>query len=402
LNTTIGTEKDPIDFLQKLTSLAHRGVGSREVDQAAEMIKEWLTQKGASVETQSFQTPKTYLPVVWLLVAGVIAGLFLSGIFPWLAFFISLLFTALSIHYFDWRPTPVQFIVPKVKAENIIGRFPGEQKPEEQKTGQKKKKLILMAHYDTAPISILYLPSMVGNFRQSLLTSIGIMAVTPVLVLMNALGIHHVILTWLIYGLGVYFIIQGIISGFDYFRLGFSNGAADNATGTVVAMATALRLWKDPMPGWDVEVVLTSAEEANMIGARHYYVKNKKELRENETFVLNFDSLGAGNIKIVTQTGSITMIKYDNPLVDAAVKTAGDESRFKEITTGHWHTGDFDSIWFERGGIPSLTISAQDEMGRIPNLHRPGDTLENVNMSLPPKAVDFAEATARNLAYDFS
>lgn len=397
MNTSTETQSDPIGFLQRLTSLAHRGVGSKEVDQAAGMIKEWLIQKGARVETQFFQTPKTYLPIVWLLVGGIIAGLFLSGIFPWFAFFISLLFTALSIHYFDWRPTPVQLIVPKVKAENIIGRFPSE-----QETGQKKKKLILMAHYDTAPISILYLPSMVGNFRQSLLTSLGIMLVTPCLVLLNALGIQHAILTWLIYGLGVYFIIQGIISGFDYFRLGFSNGAADNATGTVVAMATALRLWEDPMPGWDVEVVLTSAEEANMIGARHYYVKNKKELLENETFVLNFDNLGAGNIKIVTQTGSITMIKYDNPLVDAAVKTAGDEERFGDITTGHWHTGDFDSIWFERGGIPSLTISAQDEMGRIPNLHRPGDTLENVDMSLPSKAVDFAEATARNLANNFS
>jgi acetylornithine deacetylase/succinyl-diaminopimelate desuccinylase-like protein len=397
MNTSSEIERGPIDFLQKLTSLDHRGVGSKEVDQASGMIKEWLIQKGANVEIQSFQTPKTYLPIVWLLVAGVIAGLFLSGIFPWLAFFISLLFTVLSIQYFDWRPTPVQHIVPKVKAENIIGRF-----PQEQKTGQKKKKLILMAHYDTAPISILYLPSMVGNFRQSLLTSLGIMLVTPFLVLMNALGIQHVILTWLIYGLGVYFIVQGVISGFDYLRLGFSNGAADNATGTVVAMETALKLWKDPMPGWDVEVVLTSAEEANMIGARHYYIKNKKELLENETFVLNFDNLGAGNIKIVTQTGSITMVRYDNPLVDAAVKTAGEEDRFKEITTGHWHTGDFDSIWFERGGIPSLTISAQDEMGRIPNLHRPGDTIENVDMSLPPKAVDFAEATARNLAIFFS
>jgi len=393
MNTTAKTEKDPVAFLKKLTSLAHRGVGSFEVGQAAEMIKEWLIQKEAIVESQPFKTPKTYLPIVWLLVGGVIAGLLLSAVLPWPAFFISLLFTVLSIHYFDWRPTPVQHIVPKVRAENIIGRFRGE-----NNNGRKRKKLILMAHYDTAPISVLYLPSMVGNFRQSLLTSLGIMLVTPVLVLLNALGVQHVILTWLIYGLAVYFVIQGIISGFDYFRLGFSNGAADNATGTVVAMETAGRLWAEPLDGWDVEVVLTSAEEANMIGARYYYVKNKKELLENETFVLNFDNLGAGKIKIVTQTGSITMVKYNNPLVDAAVRTAAGEDRFKDISTGNWHTGDFDSIWFQRSGIPSLTISAQDEMGRIPNLHRPGDTIENVDVSLPLKAIDFAEATVRNLA----
>ena len=393
MNTPSDIKRDPIDFLRKLTSLSHRGVGSKEVEQASGMIKEWLDREGAVVEIQPFKTPKTYLPIVWLLVGGVVAGLLLSAVFPWPAFFISLLFTALSIHYFDWRPTPVQHIVPQVRAENIIGRSRGE-----NNDGRKRKQLVLMAHYDTAPISVLYLPSMVGNFRQSLLTSLGIMLVTPVLVLLNALGVQHAVLTWLIYGLAVYFVIQGVISGFDYFRLGFSNGAADNATGTVVAMETARRLWANPLDGWDVEVVLTSAEEANMIGARYYYVTNKKQLLEKETFVLNFDNLGAGKIKIVTQTGSITMVKYNNPLVAAAVRTAAEEDRFKDITTGNWHTGDFDSIWFERGGIPSLTISAQDEMGRIPNLHRPGDTIENVDVALPAKAIDFAEATVRNLA----
>ena len=391
------TQSDPIDILRQLTSLAHRGVGTKEERQAADMIKAWLTRSGAAVETQPFLCPKTYLPVVWWLVGGISAGLFLAGAFPWAAFFISLVFTVAAVHYFDWRSSPVQFIVPRVETQNIIGRFPAGKKENSTHEG-KNKKLILMAHYDTAPISILYLPSMVGNFRQSLLTSLGIMLVTPLVILMTALGIDHVILTWTRYGLGAYFLIQGIISGIDYFRFGHTNGAADNATGAAVALATARRLWEAPMPGWDVEVVLTSGEEVSLVGSRHYYLKNKKKYQENKPFVLNFDNLGSGHIKIITKTGSITPVKYDNPLVDAAIKTAREESRFHGISTGEWHTGDFDSIWFERSGIPSLTLSSQDENGQIPNLHRPGDTLENVNMSMPPQAVDFAEAVSRNLA----
>ncbi|MBW1948248.1 MAG: peptidase M28, partial [Deltaproteobacteria bacterium] len=87
-----------------------------------------------------------------------------------------------------------------------------------------------------------------------------------------------------------------------------------------------------------------------------------------------------------------------NALVDEALKRASEDPRFAEIKEGRWHTGDFDTIWFERGKIPSLTLSAQDENGLIPHLHRPEDTLRNVDPRLPALAVDFAEATVRSLA----
>jgi len=91
-------------------------------------------------------------------------------------------------------------------------------------------------------------------------------------------------------------------------------------------------------------------------------------------------------------------VVYDNQLVRAALKTAEADSLFNRIGPGVWHTGDFDSIWFMRAGIPSLTLCAQDSDGQIPNLHRPEDTVENVDASLLPIAVEFAEATIRRLA----
>jgi Iap family predicted aminopeptidase len=84
--------------------------------------------------------------------------------------------------------------------------------------------------------------------------------------------------------------------------------------------------------------------------------------------------------------------------VDAALQTAASEPRFDGVKPGVWHTGDFDSLWFARAGIPSLTLSAQDSDGCIPNLHRPTDTIDNVDPTLPGLAVDFAAATAKRLA----
>ena len=134
-----------------------------------------------------------------------------------------------------------------------------------------------------------------------------------------------------------------------------------------------------------------------MAGACNYFQSHREEFSER-TFVFNFDNLGAGDARIITRTGSITRVLYDNPLVRAALETAASDPRFERIREGVWHTGDFDSVWFARGSVPSLTLSAQDDEGRIPHLHRPEDTIENVDPSLPGLPVDFAEMTARRLA----
>jgi hypothetical protein len=85
-------------------------------------------------------------------------------------------------------------------------------------------------------------------------------------------------------------LIQGLIASFDYWRLGFTNGAAT----------------------------------------------------------------------IVTETGSLTNIVYANALIEAAVRVAANDARFPDIQKGPWHTGDFDSSWFARAGIPAMTLSARD------------------------------------------
>jgi Zn-dependent M28 family amino/carboxypeptidase len=239
---------------------------------------------------------------------------------------------------------------------------------------------------------------MVKNFRQSLLISLGLMVAAVLIALLEVLAIGQPLVTWIRWLLAIYFLSQGVMSTIDYLRYGFTNGAADNATGTAVAMATAERLWKEPLPGWEIEVVLTGAEETGMAGSRFYHKMNRERFSSTPTYVFNFDNLGSGDLKIITKTGSISNVIYDNALASAALETASKDSRFNKIKPSVWHTGDFDSIWFVRDGIPGLTLSAQDENGRIPNLHRPSDTIENVDASLPALAVDFAEATVRRLA----
>lgn len=379
---------EPKDILLMLTSLPHRGAGTEQIDKAASLLKDTLKSMGASVESQFFLCPKTYLPLVWWIVGGVLFGLIFAGSWPWLAFAVAALFALSGLAHFDWRPTPLPFLVPRVRAENIIARKVSKKGD----TAGAAKKIILMAHYDSAPVSFIYRSSMVAGFRRSLLISIGLMLLAPVLILLEAIGVSWVGMKWLRYGLVLYFLIQIILSSVDYFRYGFTNGAADNASGVAVAITAAQRMWLEPGTDWDVELVLTSGEEVAMIGALEYFRKNADSWRQSGVYLLNFDNLGSGKIKFIFETGSITRLRYINPLFLTASRVARDDTRFADICQANWHTGDFDSIWFERAGIPSLTLSSQDENGLVPHLHRPGDTIEKVDLKLLPRAVDFTMA----------
>jgi hypothetical protein len=398
MSTHSGRFVDPMDIVRELTALPHRGATTDQARLATDILERHLRQLGATVERQAFTTPKTYITEVWWLVGGVVAGLLLIPVLSWLALLLVGVCTAAALLYFDWRDSPVSLLPPRSSSENVVGQAPPPVGQDRMPVKmQANKKLILMGHYDSAPVSLLYLPSMVRGFRQSLRISLGLMVIAAVVALVSVLDIGQPVVTWLSWLLAIYFVAQGLMSTTDYLRFGFTNGAADNATGAAVPVATAERLWRRPIPGCEVELVLTGAEEANLKGSRAYYLASRRELDPEKTYVFNFDNLGAGQITVITRTGSLSDVVYDNALVDAALATAASEPRFKSVKPGVWHTGDLNRIWFARAGVPSLTLSAQDEEANIPNLHRPTDTIENVDEAVPRLAVDFAEATVRRL-----
>jgi len=378
---------DPMNLVRELTALPHRAATSVHERSAAAMLERRLKELGATVERQRFMTPPTYVTEVWWLLLGLILGLRFLPTLPWGALLLVIASVALAFHYFDWRASPVSRLPPRAEAVNVIGRKAPSTKAQ--------RKLILMAHYDSAPVSFLYRPERVKGFRQSLRMSMAVMVLAVVVSVLYVLGIATTWMNLARWALVIYFLLQGALSTIDYLRLGFTNGAADNATGTAAALVTAARLWEDPLPDWEVDLVLTSAEEANMKGSLAYYQANAQYLDRDKVFLLN---LGAGDIKVVTRTGSLTNVDYDNPLVDAALAVVANDARFAGVKPGVWHTGDFDSIWFARAGIPSMTLSAQDAQGRIPNLHRPSDVLQNVDAAVPMLAVELAEAIVRRLA----
>ncbi|CCH52067.1 peptidase M28 [Fibrisoma limi BUZ 3] len=382
-----------LTFLQELTALPHRGAATPCEREAAALIGTYLTDMGATVRTEPFRTPKTYVTVVYWLIGGLLLGLVLvsagSPLVRWLGVGITWAFVGLAWLFFNWRYSPVTRFPVQHTANNVIGHWPASAGTEVQ------HKVILMAHYDTAPVSLLYGARQVNNFRASLIVSLCLMVLVAGAATLEALGNTLPLLTYLRYGCIVYFSGQALLSTVGYYLHGYTNGASDNATGVTAALATADRLRLADLPGLDLEVVLTSAEEVGMIGAHQYVRRHRTDWNRDRTMVVNFDTLGAGTLTVIEQTGTVEVINYDSVATQLA-RVQVESAPFRErAKVGRWHTADFDSIWFVRAGIPTLSLCALDDAGQMPRIHQPGDTLAPVDTQPLLTAVDLAEVVVQ-------
>jgi len=369
-------------LLHDLCRLPHRGAGTVYVKQAADALAEMLRDAGFEVERQAFRTPATFVSVVYWLLGAVIAGMWLALWWGWPAVLLALLFATGGFLYLDWRPSFLIRLPPRVAEENVIGRMPASN------PGAVRRKLTLMAHYDTAPVSELYRKQTPQGFRNTVRISMLLLPVAVGAAVLLWLSPDSLPVMVLAAALSVYFLAQGIMSTIGFWRSGFTNGASDNATGVAAAYFSALKL-REQAPQWDVEVVFTSAEEAGMIGALFYREQCRREGSLPDV-LLNFDTLGRGALKVIIQTGSLTTIRYDNALLHATRKAIASTPALQHIGEGVWHTADFDSAWFARAGIPCLTLACLDERGAMPGIHRPEDTLDSVSA----KGVEDAVALA--------
>ncbi len=372
-------------FLRELTTLPHRGAATPNEAEAARLLQTYLTDLGATVRMEPFQTPKTYATVVYWLIGGLLTGLALvpvTGVAIGLVWY----FVLMAWRYFNWRYAFVTRFPVQHRSYNIVGHWPAHQAPETT------HKVILMAHYDTAPVSLLYGPKQQAGFRTSLMISLGLMVIAGVMATLEAFGSGLPYLTYGRYGLMLYFAGQALLGTVGYFLRGYANGASDNATGVAAALATADQLQQLGLANLDLTVVLTSAEEVGMIGAYQYVEAHQRGWNRNQTTVINFDTLGAGKLTVVEETGTVETIRYDNAPTRLARQLLQTDAFRDRAQVGRWHTADFDSVWFVRNHVPVLALCALAADGQMPRIHQLDDTLDHIDLTPLYTAVDLAEA----------
>ncbi|KAH3757351.1 M20/M25/M40 family metallo-hydrolase [Pelomyxa schiedti] len=382
---------------QLCTRFTHRGATTSNELDAACFLQKKVEQlmPGVRTELRSFACQHTYLVWLWWALGSILLSLLVFPRLMGISTLLSLLVLAWVwcaglgvVFQLDGRDNFLSKLPPVGYSHNVIAFI-------NRSTAVKKNKLILMAHYDSAPASFLYLPSQVKHFCRSLKISGLALVMAPVSLTIEYFGFSQY---WTRMVLLAYLAGMVIMSSADYLVRGYTNGAADNASGVGAAVEAACSLFHHPLPeDWEVELVLTGAEEALYKGSLAYYrqIKNTHQ----KLHVVNIDNVGAGDsIVVVDKTESYTPVFYNKPWNSVFQTSAAVAQKIPGVTIRAHTVADFDSIFFARNRIPSVTISAQCKDGTIPQLHRPGDTMQNVNKDLLSRCTQVVETICRQLA----
>jgi hypothetical protein len=164
-------------------------------------------------------------------------------------------------------------------------------------------------------------------------------------------------------------------------------GASGNASGVAAVLEVADRLGRHPTENVDVWVVFTGAKEGFMLGMRAWMNEYEEDLHKDRTWFVNVDTVGNGDLHHVTAEGFALLFRHDRRLI-AACERLGSRPHV-------WRLGTDGVVPLMRG-YPSITLCAL-ENGRIPNFHRPADTVENVDPGAVEAAADTVEKLVRQI-----
>ena len=373
------------EIFEVLSEWPHRGTGSEEEFEAREQLSAKLAGEwGVEVGEEGFITPRTYLPFFWTIALGQAACVLFSSYAPFLIALGGFGLFVSHFLFFDWRVSRLIWMLGRTITANMVA-----------KKGTGRRLVILMAHLDSAPASYAYRADQVSHFKVSVYVGTALVSTGMMIPLIESGGLE--LPYWLKLLLAGLLVAQAVMASIDHWRFGFTPGANDNLTGVAAASEAASRLWAKMPDDTEVRLVITSAEEAGMLGAQHYWEQHHEELKARETHVLNFDTVGYGKLAFVTESGGFTPTFYDTPLAAAARALTHLNKRFEAIGPARHHVGDFDSVWFVRDGISSLTLAAYDENGMMPRIHTMDDTARGLDMTIVEEAAAFGEAIIRTL-----
>ena len=148
---------------------------------AADYIEDVFAARGLETERQEFDCPRTRS---WALVAAsalMILAAALSFWLPWVAFAIAVLVAVAFALDLDTRPG-LMSLMPKGPSQNIIARHVPK-----ARRGERLKKVVIVAHYDSAKSSLSFAPGLVRHYGKSVRVTTIAMLITPVVILIGAL-----------------------------------------------------------------------------------------------------------------------------------------------------------------------------------------------------------------------
>lgn len=354
--------------VEQLVTLDRRTVGSGE-RASARYLAERLTEIGAKdIALSTFRTQTSWAPahLTYLAFGADLAVLAhpaarVAG-------------AALALAYeleVSGRIRWVKRLLPARAGTSVSARIPAD--------GESKRTLVLAAHHDAAHMGMVWHPHAVAASRQ-LAKSTG-----------RALPSHAMPLAALAAMALPSRRARGIASTaaagiaalmIQSMRSHTAPGANDNASGVAAVLEVARQLARKPLPDTTVLVVFPGAEEATNGGIRDWLHKNRRQLDPSTTLIVNLDAVGSNGPVAVARREALTN-RSNRAAVQKALHAAADLNiPIKAITIPNATDAAITTV----AGLPTVSLLSVED-GWISNLHRPSDTVDNVNWNTMGDAV---------------
>ncbi len=300
---------------------------------------------------------------------------------------------------------PVMRMMRRGTSHNVIGILPA--------TGERKARVVLMAHYDSVRVHGYMKPSsgkpgVVRRLIQPLLALSYLTAIGSTVVGLVARRKHNAKLTRATRRIGGLagatmlsmaspLLIGQAIPGFD------GEGANDNASGVAVMLSTAEQLAQTLLENTEIWFVATGAEETGLNGARALLQEHNKELKDAYFFAI--DTVGAGRIHYSTQERFMRNAEVPHEMLDILV-TASEKGQHGAIPFPV-HGGATDAAAMLDKHYKAASICCLIQDGKWPEINWPTDVRKYVEPEVLPKVTAFMkdilfEINSRNNAKDYS
>jgi len=207
---------------------------------AADYIQGVFEARGLDVERQDFDSPRTYAWAYVLYHVLTIGAAVLSRWLPWPALALAVLSAVLMRMDLDTR-WGLTSIMPKGPSQNVIARYLPRVRRNEH-----ARRIVVVAHYDSARSSLAFSPGMVRNFSATFGLMKALTNVVPVLIAISLLPwLRSFRTTWswyVILAAAAYLLVPLLINVHREVFMKHTDGANDNASGVAAMLGVMDRI----------------------------------------------------------------------------------------------------------------------------------------------------------------
>ena len=377
--------------IERLVSFGPRWPAEDGDGPTVEYLAGELRGAGRDVTIERIRVRPAYQVALALLAALAVVGSVVSVSSPPLGVVILLVVSAAIYADLTGRPSPIRWLTSPRNTANVSspGRLPDA-----------VHRVVLTAHHDAARGGLLFARRPRPRRRPSPLTRLAgrVDLVFWAAVAALAAAVVRLVSGWdtntmsAIQFIPTVALILLAALFLDAALARVVPGASDNASGVAAVMAVAERLERRPTENVDVWIVFTGAKEGFMLGMRAWMKEHEDQLHKDRTWFVNVDTVGNGDIHHVTAEGFALLFRHDRRLIGTFERLG---------TRPHvWRLGT-DGVVPLMQGYPSVTLCAL-ENGRIPNFHRPSDTVANVDAAAVEAAASTVERLVREIDRAFA